>query len=339
MSRWRLVVVLLLAVVALAVAPSAAAAQPPSAGSATLELVTVPAVPEARFLFDGQELVTDAGGVARALVPTGSAPHTLQLVNPAIELPGNTAEFVRWWGHGLRDEGFNPAITDLRVRRNVKIQVGFRMSYEVTFAFADQLRNPVGSERVSAIALRNDTGQTEIVPRGQPARLTGVRPVLERSALIAKSATYSVQSIEIDGSNAVTAGEQRFAPAQEQAIAVTVPLQSVRFRAHDLLLGSPIGKAVEMTYPDGRVASVPLDPSGEVGLTGLVRGSYKLRAEAPGYAPVQPVELSRSQTVNLRVLTYGNMAILGGSAALLLGGLFLGRRYRRRVMDREEQAT
>jgi hypothetical protein len=335
MSRWLVIVVVQLAIL-LIVAPGVASAQPVPPGVATVELVTVPAVPEARFQLNGVELVTDGQGVARSSVPTGAA-HTLQLMTPFINRSGVNVEFVRWWGRGLRDEGFSPSISGLSVRRNIKIQAGFRLSYPVAFEFVDQARDPIAPGRIAAVTLRNDAGQLETLTRGESVVLTGVRPVLERNDLIAKPATYSVQSIEIDGSNAVTAGEQRFVPGQDQQVRLTVPLHKVRVRASDLLLGSPLGRSVAMTHPDGRTVSVQLDPNGEAGMVGLVRGRYAIRSDAPGYAPVLPFELSRSQTVNVRVLSFADMGIIVASAVLVIGGLFLTRRHRRRLLEAENR--
>lgn len=325
----RLLVVWSLVLGTLLLAPGVALAAP-----VTLELVTVPPVPEARFQLDDQELITDEQGVARVGLEASTAKRTLQLINPFIERPGDTVEFVRWWGGGLRDLSFTAMVPDLRVRRSVRIQVGFRISYQIAFSVVDQTRDPVDPERISVITIKNDAGQTESVTGGEPVMLTGVRPFLERSRLIAKPATYSVQSIEIDGSNAVIAGEQRFAPDQDQEITLTVPLRSVKFRAYDLLFGSPSGRLVELTYPDGRTATVPLDGNGEASVGGLVRGSYTMRVDGEGYAPVQPIALSRSQTVRFPVLSYADVATLVGSALLLLGGLLLARRHRRRDMER-----
>jgi len=291
----------------------------------------VPIVPQAQFEFDGVSIITDQRGVARVDVVPGPAIHTLRLANPSIDGPDGNAEFVRWWGRGLREEGYVPTITDLRVSRTMRIQVGFRLTYTVDFTFVDQSSDPIDGERISSMVLRNDAGQQETVP-GRTASLVGVRPVVERGSLVAHPATYSVQSISVDGSNAVTAGEQLFVPGQQQDVTLKVPLRSVRFRAFDMFFGSPLGRSVVVTYPDGRTVSVPLDDNGEASVHDFVRGSYVVQVVGPGYAPRQPIELSRSQTVNLRVLSYLDVVILGLVAVLLLVGLLLARRRRQRLL-------
>jgi hypothetical protein len=90
----------------------------------------------------------------------------------------------------------------------------------------------------------------------------------------------------------------------------------------------PIGKGIELTYPDGRKQEFLFDSSNaEITIPSLARGSYSARIiGAGGSAPPTPVHLSRDQGVELLMLSYLDMAVIVGIPLLIaLLFFFIGR--------------
>lgn len=358
MRMWARLPVLSLAVLALAAAtllglpavgwaaPDAAQLGPGSSAREaplfkTVEIVTVPPMPAARFALNGIPLSTDAHGVARATVTRSKgAKDRLELLTPHLEIPDATADFVRWVGHGLRDQGYTPVLTDLSLRNTKKIQVAFHTTRLVSYSFMDQASHPIEPSRITSLTIRSDFGQTYTLHGVEPVRLTGIRPVLEGKSAVAKEAKYYLQSVVIDGTNVVNAGEQRFVPSRASNATFVVLLRSVHFHVSDHLFGNSIASGsiasgVELTYPDGNIRHLAVGADGDVTVENLARGTYQVKVLGPGYSGVQEIALSRSQYVNLPVLTYLDLVVAAGVALLALVVLVLLGRMRVRRAGEE----
>jgi hypothetical protein len=325
----------LLGVLLLPVTTATPAAAVPS--DRPFEIVTIPPTPAARFTLDGQPLPTDGRGVARALVPPSPNGHRIELVNPETVGPNGTTQFVRWHGHGDTDQGYTPVLNDIRIDHRVKLQVAFQEKRTFRFAFVDQSQRPVDPSRVSAVTLRSDANRSDTVPGSGSMDLVTVRPAVGDGPPVAKESTYSVQSVMIDGTNVVNVGEQRFRPTQgEPVLQIVVLLRSAHFRVRDRFLGHPVVTTLQVTYPDGRRFDLPTDANGELVLQNLARGTYRVSAAGQAYAVDQELALSRSQFVDLNVLTYVDACIAAGVALVgVVGLLWVGairtRRHRRSV--------
>jgi hypothetical protein len=334
MRRLRHLLVLLLALAApVALATPASAAPRPK----SLEIVTVPPTPAARFLLDGQALTTDGRGVARVLVPSSPAGHRIELTNPTVTDGDTTSQFVRWHGLAETEQGYAPALDGVRVDHRVQIRVAFRETRSVRFSFVDQASKPVDPARISAVTLHSDAGGTRTVSGGGPVDLVTAGPASGDGPPVAKDSTYSVQSVTIDGTNVVNVGEQRFRPGrQEQVLQVVVLLRSAHFRVRDRFLDRPVPSTVRVTYPDGTAQELATDANGEVVLPNLARGTYRVSALGQVYAVDQELALSRSQFVDIDVLTFLDAMIVGGIAVLVLAVLlWIGRK--RALVHRAEQ--
>ena len=297
----RLGLVLLVAAAAFGV-PAPASAAPGSLK--TLEIATIPPTPGARFTLDGVPLVTDPRGVATTQIERSVVPHRIELLNPTTETADATSEFVRWQGHGDSDQGYTPVLENVRIEHTLRLRVAFRESRTVRFSFVDQAHHPVDSSRVTAVTLRSDTGRTQTVSPRDALRLTAVRPTDGDGQLLARATTYSVQSVTIDGANVVNVGEQRFRPSQVGSeLQIVVLLRTAHFRVTDRFLGKPIITVLHVTYPDGRVEGFPTDPHGEVVVENLARGTYVVSAQGQAYSIDQELALSRSQRVDVVVLS------------------------------------
>lgn len=308
-----LLVLSLLVLLALPAEASAAPARPKS-----VEITTVPPTPGARFTFDGVPLVTDAKGVARTSVLPSAQPHSIALTTPSVHTADVTSDFVRWHGSGDSDQGYQPVLGNVRIEHNVKLRVAFRENRTLRFSFVDQAHHPVDPTRVSSITLRNDTNQTQKLGALDAVALTAVRPSVGAGELVARNVTYSVQSVLIDGANVVNIGEQRFRPSDAgPQLQVVVLLRTAHFRVRDRLLGNPVATTVHLTYPDGRRADLQADAQGEITMADLARGDYTVSAAGQAYTLDQDLALSRSQFVDIPVLSYTDATIIG--AFLLLG--------------------
>ncbi|NMI00073.1 hypothetical protein [Pseudonocardia acidicola] len=339
MIHLRFLAVPLLVLVAWIGLAGPAVAAPPAPRDKTVEITTVPSTPDARFALDGVPLVTDPRGIVRFTVPRSKKPHRLELQNPTMESPGTKAEFVRWHGYGGGEQGYNPVMADLVIDRALRLQVAFRVNRVVQYSFVDQARRPVPPERIESITLRSDLGRTQTLAGGRPVLLTAVRPTLGDGQLVAKESTWSVQSVMIDGTNVVTIGEQRFRPSQVgERLEIVVLLRSAHLRVRDRLLGTPVQAVVHLTLPNGVVLPVPTDDGGEAVVNNLARGTYTVTAQGQAYAVDQELALSRSQFVDVRVLTHLDAVILTGigvvAVTVLCGlGLWRSRLHRRRLAE------
>ncbi|MEO6083175.1 MAG: hypothetical protein ABIQ18_08715 [Umezawaea sp.] len=303
----------------------------------TLEIVTVPPLPSARFLLDGQVLVPDDRGVVKLVLPRSQDKHRLELTTPRTEGAAGTIDFVRWFGQSENDQGFTPILTDLVLSHNRRLQAAFQSSRVVRYDFVDQAHNRLAPERVTALTLRSDAGQTQTLHGVREVRLTGFRPVQEGATAVAKDVTYYLQSVEIDGANVVNAGEQRLVPTRASAATFVVLLRSVHFQARDLLFGDAMDARVELGYPDGRTTTLTAGEDGDIAIADLARGKYRVEVAAAGYVGDQEIVLSRSQYVELRILSYVDIAVIGGVLILVAVGLVLLGRRRLRI-HRTQQA-
>ncbi|MEU0877985.1 hypothetical protein ABZ345_05255 [Lentzea sp. NPDC005914] len=322
----------LTALITLAMVPVPAAQAAPS--ERTLEIITVPPMPAARFVLDGQQVIPDTRGAVRLTLPRNGDAHRLELTTPNLDLADGSIDFVRWFGQGERDLGFTPVLTDLAMKHNRRLQVAFQSTRRVRYDFVDQAHNPVPPSRVSALTLRSDSGQTHTLRGVQEIPLTAVRPVQEGTAAVGKEVTYYLQSVEIDGANVVNAGEQRIVPARATSATFVVLLRSVRFQVRDLFFGNAMNADVALKYPDGRTESLAVGQDGVVAVDNLARGNYSVDVSAAGYTGSQEIALSRGQHVDLRVLSYVDMVVVVVLALLVFTGLFLlGRRRLRAHRD------
>jgi hypothetical protein len=321
-------VALLLMLFGIAHPTPAAAAEP----TGVLEIDTVPAVPGARLVVDGQTHRADSQGIVRIKVSRLDR-HTVSLIDQKISGRSRHLEFIRWYV-GNHEQDYKNQLTGLRVRRHLRIKVAYRATYKLQYSFVDKARNPVDRERVARVEFRGDHGQTVSGDGSGVLRVVGIRPMISGGTLLAKEIGYSVQRVDVDGSNVVQVNSQRFVPSQETAVVIPLQLHTVHFRTRDLLFGDPVGATVSLKYPDGRQLKVPLDANGEATVERLARGSYTVRVDAPGLSFERPFVLSRNQYVELPHVTRLDLGVVAGSVAALMFSLYLVRLRRRSIIIR-----
>jgi hypothetical protein len=268
---------------------------------------TVPPIPHARFLVDGKAKFTDSKGNIRLYLPgikTKFYPRHV-LPQPRKLGPNSIARFSRWYGK-------HRSLT-------------YNIHYRIRFGFQDLARRPVDSSLVTSMTLKSRTGVRTWVRTGHEVWLQGSRVVPFAGHLVSKDIDYQVERAYVDGANVVNRAQQRFAPSKTRLLPVRLLFYALKVTTRDALLGFSIGKSVELRYPSGKTASHPIH-GGKVTLPALPRGTYDVKVKAAGVSFTRPVSVSRNQEVELKVISYLDMALAAGALIALAVGLLLARR-------------
>jgi hypothetical protein len=301
--------------------------------AAALAIRTIPPLPGIRFAYNDQVYVSDAQGSIHIRVETvGSYP--LVVLDPEGQLvsPDTRATFARW-----NDEVFEPS-RDITVTGSRTLEAGFELSHPIRRVLIDDNDALVDRARLTSMTLRAggtiyelDDAENQWLPANRLTRRIG-------TSLESQPRLYYVTSAIIDGENAVAKGQQRFHVLPGAVWNIKVRVYAVRFLARDVLFHYPIGKGIRLEFPDGRITETSFGPAAEIEIPSLVRGAYRARAiGAPGSTSLVPIALSRSQTVELPVLSYIDMAVLAGVPAIIaLALLFIGRPHLFPVLRRHE---
>ena len=290
---------------------------------AKIAIYTVPPVPGVKFKLNHDIFTSDENGVVELAVTT-SGVYTLEVL-PIDEdnLPSSTQlEFARW-----NDNVFT-ANRKVYFPRARKLEAGFIVNYQVDQLFYDTTGEPVDPARVSSMVIRG-IGNTYTLDGAGPVWLPSnrlTRRIGER--LESEEILYFFRDVTIDGANVINRSEQRFHINPNDTWPIQVLLYSVRVTARDAMFHFPIGKGVELTYPDGHMEKFLFDSdNAQVMIPSLARGSYSAKIiGAGGSAPPTPIYLSRDQDVELLMLSYLDIAlIIGIPLAISLAFFFIGR--------------
>ena len=323
-----LLVTLLSAIISVAHPATAEAADP----KGVLEIVTVPKVPGAAFTVDGRAHRANSQGVVRLKVSSLDK-HKISVVDKKIAQDDRNLEFVRWYS-GSQDQDNLDQLNGLTVKRNLRIKAGYRATYTLQYSFVDKARDPVDGRRVSRVEFRGDNGQTVSGNGSGKLTVVGIRPVTNGGTLIAKKVNYTVQRVDVDGSNVVQVNDQKFVPSHKTKLVIPLQLHTVHFSTRDFLFGEPVGKSVLLKYPDGQRHEVRLDADGKATVEGLARGSYTVEVNAPGLPFERPLVISRTQYVDLPHVSRLDIVVAVGVLAALMFGLYLVRVRGRSVILR-----
>ena len=288
--------------------------------SAEVAIRTVPPLPGIRFALDQRVFVTDESGVARIDVSQPGA-HRLEVLTTSEALPDARFEFNRW-----NDEVYTP-YREVRFPIKQPLEAGFIVSYPVYMDFVDRQGQLVDPARIDTLILKGN-GRTYMFARPGdhwlPANYLSKRlgNLLEESKI-----TYYIQSVILDGSNAINKGQQRFNVQPGEVWRIKLLMYSARFSARDALFGFPLGSGIRLEYPDGHTEIPAFGPNAELEVNALVRGSYRVTVvDAGGMATSTPLALSRDQSVELLVISYLDMVVVFGLlTAIALSIFFVGR--------------
>jgi len=290
-----------------------------------ISIHTVPVMPGVSFKLNDEIYTTDENGTI-TIPLTVSGMYAMEVLPIEGEnLPANTrVEFARW-----NDNVFTPK-REIHFPRDRRLEVGYIVSYQVDQIFYDTKGNPVDPGRVSSMVIRG-IGNTYSFDGAGPIWLPAnrlTRRVGER--LESEEILYYFRDVVIDGANVINRSEQRFHIRPDDTWPINVLLYSAHFSARDAMFGFPIGKGIELTYPDGHTREFLFDSSqAELVIPALARGSYSARIiGAGGSAPPTPVHLSRDQNVELLMLSYLDITVIVGVPLLIaLILFFVGRPF------------
>ena len=297
---------------------------------AKVAIYTVPRMSGVGFKLNNKIYTSDENGVVNLSVNTSGVFSLEVLPIGEDNLPSNTQmEFARW-----NDNVFT-ADRKIYFPRARRLEAGFLVSYQMNQKFYDTTNEPVDPARVSSMVIRG-IGNTYTFDRAGPVWLPSnrlIRRVGER--LESQEILYDFRDVTIDGANVINRSEQRFHIRPDDTWPIQVLLYSVRFTARDAMFHFPIGKGIELTYPDGHVEKFLFDSNrAQIVIPSLARGSYSAKITgAGGSAPPTPIHLSRDQDVELLMLSYLDIAlIIGIPISIALAFFFIGRPYWLRVM-------
>jgi len=298
----------------------------------TVTVRTAPQLPGVRFVFDGQTAVTGEDGTARFTGAHDFGGHTLAVDDRELGSAGKQFSFARWAGQRDPDQAFRRTVDGLPLRADYTVTAAFTARYRVTLRCVDQDGKAVPRTLVSRVTVRSDTGRTQRLPVGRPVWLDGLRPVYRKSVLTSRRVGYALLSADAYGANTVDAGRQRFRPAEDRTVTFTTPFHDLTVSARDAVFGSSAGSTARVTLPDGSVRDVPFGDNRTARLRDLPHGQYEVEVTGgKGLRAAQQIRLSRTQAVQVRVVTRTDLALAAGVlVTVALGLLLAGRRLRRR---------
>jgi hypothetical protein len=292
-----------------------------------LTVETVPPIAGVMLTIDGsRSVVSQANGVMVLNVAT-TGTHTLSLTLP-VDDDQTRYVFVRW-----SDEAFEP-VRQVRLHEDHTLSVGLQVSYRTRIVFADPDGHPLDLARVSHVTLSG--------PDAEIVRLTDLQlPVWLHSPLPAKhmgddslhvgAAPYAINTVDYDGLNVASIGQERYVPAPGGTWVVHLRLFRLTLRAKDALFGSSLSQPVTLTSPSGQQQWLRLDRNGQVSIV-AGRGNYVARLHALGLVAPIPIALSRNQTADILVVTPIDLAVLASAGLVIVVALFAVGRGRRRLL-------
>jgi hypothetical protein len=284
------------------------------------QIQVVPPVAGITFDLNGQQFVSGDDGFAYVNI-NSPGQYRLRILLDQYHNPSLQVEFGRWL-----DETRLPYI-DIQIPTAKVIQVGLNLYQQVGQSFVDLDGYPVDPQRVAEFSIRSAQGDVFDFNNGQPRWIPASRVTRLVDGLRATPLLYSVNSVTVDGSNVVNQAQQKFFAHPDAIWSISLQLYSMHISARDALFGFPVGKSVNVEFPDGHIGNYPINRAGEVDIHSLARGNYFTKlVGANGLSFRTPVALSRSQTITTKVITYLDLAIVGVLGALVaLGLLFYGR--------------
>jgi phospholipase C len=294
-----------LAALAVAVVLGPASAPAHAADRVPPVIQTNPPAPGMRFSVDGVVFAADGSGRAHPPAAVVGTSHRVRALDTPLQ-PGVRARFDRWYGAGT--------------------VAALSLDHRVRLRFVDLAGRPVDPDMVDWVTLLGSNGERRTFRGATTGWLQGNRVVPESGGRRSTLVSYAAERVIVTGAGVVHRAQQRFFPAKTPELQLRLLLYSARFEVHDALLGFPIGSAVQLRFPDGRTQRYALGSGGEVTVSSLPRGDYRVSADALGISSSRPVALSGDQRVEVRVISWLDIVVV----ALVLGSIALGLLYVRR---------
>ncbi len=296
---------------------------------------TVPPVPGVTFRFLDRTFVSGANGVAAIAVTVDERNQlahdrsaVLSVASPTVRIDDTKrATFSGWAGKGTYQWSPTDPVGAIETAT-------FDTDRLMTFRFTDQHAAPISTERVQRFAIRSNTGAVDRFAPGTARWLASTETTVGPDGPVIRKLSYSIVTAEVQRSNLVNVGQQRFTPADRAAVTVSLLFFRVTFHASDAIFGSASRGHLVLQFPDKSTKKVELD-QGRATLTGLPRGLYQISVKGAGPANSRPLAISSSKTIQVDVVTWRDVATVLGSlvtvAILVLLMAFLVRRRHARV--------
>ena len=297
--------------------------------STVVTLRTNPVIEGVTFELGAQTFRTDRRGTATLV--TSQPQRIVERIQVLPEVAGDPDQqvrFARWYTDELEPG---------RIRATVVLDV----FVPTVFTFSSP-QGPVENDSVTSMTLQSSVGErTTIEGAGlsETHWLFARRVVSRQGGLVVKPIQYSVLDVVVDGAEVVNRSELRFLPAEDQAIEVPLLFYPASVRVRDAVFGTPAGDSIELIHPDGEVVRYPLGEGGRVDIASLPRGRYDVSVQGQGLELIVPMEITRPQEIDIRFLSYFDIALAGAVLIAFVVGLpLLGRRRARRRAERTFQA-
>lgn len=292
---------------------------------AKVAIYTVPPLSGVSFKLNNKVYTSDENGVVNLVVGTSGVFSLEVLPIEEDHLPADSqVQFARW-----NDNVFTTKRT-VYFPRSRKLEAGFLINYQMNQKFYDTTGNLIDPKRVSSIVI-GGIGNTYTFDKAGPVWLPSNRLTRRISEhLESQEIVYYFRNVVIDGANVINRSEQRFHIQPNDTWPIQVLLYSARFTARDAMFHFPIGRGIELTYPDGHKEKFMFNSADrQIAIPSLARGSYSAKIiGVGGSAPPTPIYLSRDQDVELLMLSYLDIGlIIGIPLAIALAFFFIGRPY------------
>jgi hypothetical protein len=118
----------------------------------TLTVQTVPALPGLRFRLDDTLMTADAHGRVRFTEEHNFSPHTLRLLDTALEQSDRRLRFIRWAGQRDPNQAFSSTVTGLPMRMSYTVTAAFAVQIPVVTRLVNGAGTPVEPSRVSSVS-------------------------------------------------------------------------------------------------------------------------------------------------------------------------------------------
>lgn len=271
---------------------------------------------------DSWLLTTAADGGGSVILPRPGL-YRVYAEDPTPANPALQAAFSRW------QDDIYTSLRELRLSASRHLVAGFDISRPVTLEFGSA-GTSLPADRVSVAEFRSSLGAVFHLEGPGPHWVPAEHILNRDTGLESVPIVYALQRVEVDGSNVVNRGQQRFdAQSASPTWRIEPLLYSARLLARDAFFGHPVGEGVLLEYPDGSTRKFNYSGADGVYLDDLARGTYRVSAAgAPGIAPATIMVLSRDQDVSPVVITWLDIGIVvAGSLILAISLLLIGRPY------------
>lgn len=290
----------------------------------TLRIATVPSVAGVLFAIDG--VVATTGSDGRVSAPIANVNGVGSRLRLATSAAGElTVSLLN--------------VTSVKPRAPFERDVTAALAVQrpVSLRFVDLTGAAVPSSRVSGVRVEGDGSAVQLsgTQVDDPLLLLAERATRVRNVWQVRRISYAMSAVRIDGSDAVFAGAQHFEPATAPVWPVRLSVFRVSVTAHDALFGMRVGSRLVITRPDGTSYAKQVHGKGpSTVVSSIARGVYDFRFSAAFLGSHTVLQVSRDDSVDVRVVTLLDVVVVLVLIAALAVSAAVGGGYLARRRDR-----